>query len=157
MARRCIPSRRVGFRFFDVTRRCKPPRRVLFRFFDVGAAPTPTGTTTAVANDHDNEDICCRSDTRMKTRHSGRTRYARIFLFYYTYSTGRMSPFNSCLQPTPTPTTTTTTTITMPTTTKTAAAANANGDDESRQLLLMTTRGRQPAAFEQGQAYKVRS
>ena len=106
---RCMPHH-VGFQFFDV-----PSRRV-------GAAPTPTGTTTAAANNHDNEDIFCRSDTRTKTRHGGRTRYACIFLlylFYYTYSTGWMSPFNSRLQPTPTP---------MPTTMKTAAAANNNAN-----------------------------
>jgi hypothetical protein len=102
-----MPPRCVGYQFFNVVRRYIPSRRV-------GSCTYVNGDEDD--NDHDNEDICGRSDTTTKTRHGGCTRYARIFLLYQ-FNRCRMSPFNSHLQPT--------------TTMKTAAAANANGDDES--------------------------
>ncbi len=77
----------------------------------LAATSMPTGTTTAVANDHDNKDISCQDEDETWRAYKVHSHFLII----------RIQPlFNSRLQPTPTPTTT-----------KMAAAANANRDDKS--------------------------
>ena len=89
-----MPSRHVGFRFFNVARRYTPPRRV-------GSCTNANGDDNrAAANDHDNEDISSQPlplSTRTGGLDTATTRgqaymihlHFILFLFYLNFAYNR--------------------------------------------------------------------